>query len=219
MTNWRKSGIGRLFEKSRTKFNRIMNEQTEINQNENQKQEANQHEELVDVGPAENEIPQPENDINAGKENQDEATVWKLKFEESNDKFLRLYSEFDNFRKRTAREKIELSKTAGEDIMKSILPVLDDFDRGLKSMNESTDVEALKEGVNLVYHKLKTILQQKGLEEMDATGKDFDADIHEAITNIPAPDESMKGKVIDQVEKGYALQGKVIRFAKVVVGS
>ena len=141
----------------------------------------------------------------------------KIKLAEANDKFLRLYSEFDNFRKRTAREKIELSKTAGEDIFKTILPVLDDFERGLKSVETATDIEAVKEGMNLIFQKMRSTMQQKGLTEMKSIGETFDADIHEAITNIPAADDSMKGKVVDELEKGYMLNGKVIRFAKVIV--
>ena len=143
----------------------------------------------------------------------------KIKLAEANDKFLRLYSEFDNFRKRTAREKIELSKTAGEDIFKTILPVLDDFERGLKSVETATDIEAVKEGMNLIFQKMRSTMQQKGLTEMKSIGETFDADIHEAITNIPAADETMKGKVVDELEKGYLLNGKVIRFAKVIVGA
>jgi molecular chaperone GrpE len=138
---------------------------------------------------------------------------------ELNDKYLRLFSDFDNYRKRTAKERIELAKTAGEDFFKAILPVLDDFERGLKAMNEAADVNALKEGVDLIYNKLNNTLVGKGLEPLTSIGNVFDADIHEAITNIPAPSEDMKGKVIDEVERGYALNGKVIRYAKVIVGN
>jgi molecular chaperone GrpE len=138
---------------------------------------------------------------------------------ELNDKYLRLFSDFDNYRKRTAKERIELAKTAGEDFFKAVLPVLDDFERGLKAMNEAADVNALKEGVDLIYNKLNNTLTSRGLEPMASIGNNFDADIHEAITNIPAPNEDMKGKVIDELEKGYALNGKVIRYAKVIVGN
>jgi molecular chaperone GrpE len=141
------------------------------------------------------------------------------KLAEANDKYLRLYSDFDNYRKRTLREKTEQSKTAGEDIFKTILPVLDDFERGIKATESASDINAVKEGMNLIFHKLKNMLQQKGLSEMESKGLLFDADLHEAITNIPAPDESLKGKVVDELEKGYLLNGKVIRFAKVVVGA
>lgn len=147
------------------------------------------------------------------------VTELEAKVAELNDKYLRLYSEFDNYRKRTAKERIDLSKTAGEDIFKSILPVIDDFERAIKSTKDTSDVKAVQEGVNLIYNKLKNTLGQKGLEPMDAVGKDFDPDLHEAITNIPAPSDDMKGKVVDEVEKGYMLNGKIIRFAKVIVGS
>jgi molecular chaperone GrpE len=138
---------------------------------------------------------------------------------ELNDKYLRLFSDFDNYRKRTAKERIELAKTAGEDFFKAVLPVLDDFERGLKAMNEAADLNALKEGVDLIYNKLNATLAAKGLEPLTSIGLAFDADIHEAITNIPAPSEDMKGKVVDEVERGYALNGKVIRYAKVIVGN
>lgn len=144
-------------------------------------------------------------------------TEFKAKYDEMNDKYLRLYSDFDNFRKRTAKEKVEWFKSAGEDIYKSLLPILDDFERALQA-SEKTG-EDLPEGVKLIYNKLKNTLTQKGLEEMKAMGEEFNTDLHEAITNIPAPTEDMKGKVVDVVEKGYLLNGKVLRFAKVVVGN
>jgi molecular chaperone GrpE len=143
----------------------------------------------------------------------------QAKINELNDKYLRLYSEFDNYRRRTAREKLELTKTAGEDIYKSLLPIVDDFERSIKSMEESDNIEALKAGVSLIFNKLRSTLTSKGLEPMDAMGKPFDSEIHEAITNIPAPSEDMKGKVVDEIEKGYLLNGKVIRHAKVIVGN
>lgn len=156
------------------------------------------------------ELPQAESSPTAKLEEQ---------LAELNDKYLRLFSDFDNYRKRTAKERIELAKTAGEDFFKAILPVLDDFERGLKAMNDAADVTALKEGVDLIYNKLNNTLVAKGLEPLTSIGAAFDADIHEAITNIPAPSEDMKGKVIDEVERGYALNGKVIRYAKVIVGN
>lgn len=136
-----------------------------------------------------------------------------------NDKYLRLFAEFDNFKRRTQKERVELLQTAGKDVIISLLPVLDDFDRADKAMENATDVNSVKEGVNLVHNKLKSILGQKGLKEMESINTVFDTDNHEAITKIPAPTEDMKGKVIDQLEKGYTLNDKVIRFAKVVVGS
>jgi molecular chaperone GrpE len=137
----------------------------------------------------------------------------------ANDKYLRLYAEFDNFRRRTMKERSELLQTAGLDVIVSLLPVLDDFDRAARHMENSTDVNAVKEGVGLIQQKLKNILGQKGLKEMQSIGATFDPELHEAITNVPAPSEDMKGKVIDEVEKGYYLNDKVARHAKVVVGN
>jgi molecular chaperone GrpE len=166
-----------------------------------------------------NEQESQEDNIAQEKDQQDEKTAeLQAKVNELNDKYLRLYSEFDNFRKRTSKEKMELIQSGGEDVFKSILPVIDDFERAIKSNSETSDVKAVNDGVNLIYHKLKSTLTQKGLEEMKTVGEPFDADIHEAITNIPAPSEEMKGKVIDELEKGYTLNGKIIRFAKVVIG-
>jgi molecular chaperone GrpE len=129
-----------------------------------------------------------------------------------------LYAEFDNFRRRTTKERMELLQTAGKEVIVSMLPVLDDFERALKAMETATDVIPVKEGVALVQNKLKHILTAKGLKEMGTKGQPFDAEVHEAITNIPAGDEQ-KGKVVDELEKGYFLNDKVIRFAKVVVGA
>jgi molecular chaperone GrpE len=141
------------------------------------------------------------------------------KYNEINDKYLRLYSDFENFRKRTQKEKIDLYKTAGEDVISAVLPVIDDFERAQKAMQESDDIKGVKDGVKLVHDKLLNILKQKGLEEIkSAVNKDFDIEFHEAITQIPAPNKKLVGKVIDEVEKGYQLNGKVIRFTKVVVG-
>lgn len=155
------------------------------------------------------------------KKNRDDEKLNELeqRIEELNDKYLRLFSEFDNFRKRTQKERLELFKTASEDVMVALLPVLDDFERALKSSDENGVDENFREGVALIYSKLFKILNQKGLESLDSIGKEFDTDYHEAITRIPAEDEFMKGKVVDVVEKGYKLNDKVIRFAKVVVGS
>jgi molecular chaperone GrpE len=145
----------------------------------------------------------------------------KLKEElsQANDKFLRLYAEFDNFRRRTAKEREEARKTEGKDVIVALLPVLDDFERAIRSMENATDIVAVKEGVALIQNKMKNILAQKGLKEMQSIGSPFNPDLHEAITNIPAPTDDMKGKVIDEMEKGYELNDKVIRFAKVIVGA
>lgn len=152
-------------------------------------------------------------------ESTDKTAEYEQKLAEANDKYLRLYSEFDNYRKRTSRERIDLLKTAGEDVIKSLLPILDDFERAVKSNETATDIAAVNEGVKLVQQKFRNLLLQKGLEPMNTVGQPFDTDMHEALTNIPAPSEEMKGKVVDELEKGYTLGGKVIRFAKVIVGN
>lgn len=138
---------------------------------------------------------------------------------EANDKYLRLYAEFDNYKRRVAKERIELMQTAGKDIIANLLPAIDDFDRALKAFETATELGPVKEGVSLVGQKLKNILTQQGLKEMESVGKPFDAELQEAITNIPAPSDDLKGKVVDEIEKGYFLHGKVLRHAKVVVGS
>lgn len=142
----------------------------------------------------------------------------KAQIGELNDKYLRLYSEFDNYRRRTSKEKIELTKTAAEDLIVELLPIMDDFDRAIKSAEETKDCDAVKEGMELIYNKLNGILTRKGLAEIEAMGKEFDTDFHEAISYIPSPSDDMKGKVIDAVEKGYTLGDKVIRYSKVVIG-
>jgi len=136
-----------------------------------------------------------------------------------NDKYLRLFAEFDNYKRRTQKERVELLQTAGKDVIISMLPVLDDFDRANKATENATDINAIREGIQLVHTKLKSILNQKGLKEMESVNTVFDTDLHEAITKVPAATEELKGKVIDELEKGYTLNDKVIRFAKVVVGS
>ena len=142
----------------------------------------------------------------------------KAKFAELNDKYLRLFSEFDNFRKRTAKEKLDLTVTASENVIKDILPVFDDFERALQNMEKNGN-EADLQGVTLIFNKLKDTLKKKGLEEIEAKDAEFNTDEHEALTMIPAPEEDKKGKVLDVIQKGYKLNGKVIRFARVVVGN
>ena len=144
----------------------------------------------------------------------------KAQLEAVNDKYIRLLAEFDNFKRRTAKERMDLYKVANEDSLKSMITVLDDFDRAQKSVETAVDMEAVKEGLKLVHHKLKSTVTAQGLKEMENTiGSAFNTDLHEAVTNIPAPTEDLKGKVIDELEKGYTLNDKVIRFAKVVVGA
>ncbi len=142
----------------------------------------------------------------------------KAKYAELNDKYLRLFSEFDNHRKRTAKEKLDLTATASENVIKDILPVLDDFERALQNMEKNGN-EADLQGVTLIFNKLKDTLKKKGLEEIEAMNAEFNTDEHEALTMIPAPEEDKKGKVLDVIQKGYKLNGKVIRFARVVVGN
>lgn len=142
----------------------------------------------------------------------------KAKCAELNDKHLRLQAEFDNFRKRTAKEKLDLTVTASENVIKDILPVLDDFERALQNMEKNGN-EADLQGVTLIFNKLKDTLKKKGLEEIEAMNAEFNTDEHEALTMIPAPEEDKKGKVLDVIQKGYKLNGKVIRFARVVVGN
>lgn len=148
----------------------------------------------------------------------DAGPDYKAMYHEMNDKFLRLYADFENLKKRAARERMEYVKTAGQDVFLAILPVLDDLDRAEKSIEAATDVEALREGVDLIFKKMRNVLQSKGLAEMAVTGEVFNPDMHDAIAQIPAPAEDMKGKVIDCAEKGYMLNGTVIRVPKVVVG-
>jgi len=156
----------------------------------------------------------------ASTETLENEEVLKLQQEknEFQEKFIRLYSEFENYRKRTAKEKLDTINNASKDLIADLLPVLDDFERAIHNNKDSDDSNAIKEGFNLIYNKFLQSLQSKGLKSMDSTNTPFDVDLHEAITNIPTPDENMKGKVVDVVEKGYYLNDKVLRFAKVVVG-
>jgi len=142
----------------------------------------------------------------------------RAELEESKDKYLRLVAEFDNFRRRNAKERVELIQTAGKEIIQSLLEVLDDTDRAAKQMESSDDLAQVKEGISLVFNKLRGTLQAKGLRKMESIGQPFDADLHEAITEIPAPSAELSGKVIDEIEPGYYLNDKLIRFAKVIVG-
>ena len=141
-----------------------------------------------------------------------EVAEWK-------DKYMRLAAEFDNFRKRSFKEKMETIQTAGKDVMSSLLDVIDDSERAEKQMATATDIEALRSGVQLVFNKLRHTLQQKGLKSFDSIGETFDVEKHEAVTEIPAPNKKMEGKVLDEIQKGYMLNDKLIRHAKVVIGT
>jgi molecular chaperone GrpE len=154
----------------------------------------------------------------AANETTEEHSDKEEKYNALNDKYLRLYSDFDNFRKRTIKEKADLISNASSAVLKDLLPVLDDFERAIASNENTEDVDGLKEGFQLIYSKFRNILVAKGLKPMESKGTAFDIDLHEAITNIPVEDAEMKGKVVDVVEKGYYLNDKVLRYAKVVVG-
>ena len=150
--------------------------------------------------------------------NEPEVESIKAELEEMKDKFLRKVAEFDNFRRRNAKERMELIQTAGKEVIVDLLEVLDDCARAEKQINATDDIKQLKEGVMLVFTKLRNLLASKGLKPMDTINQEFNPDLHEAITEIPAPSEEMKGKIIDEIEKGYYLNDKIIRYAKVVVG-
>ena len=160
---------------------------------------------------------QPENQ----GDNSTDAKVAELQaaVNELRDKHLRLLAEFDNYKKRTMRERLDLMNSASKDVMVSLLPILDDFDRAKKSADDPSNAEVFSDGVTLVYNRLNNVLQNMGLKAIQSTGEPFDVELHEAITEIPVPDENMKGKVIDTLEKGYMLNDKIIRHAKVVVGN
>jgi molecular chaperone GrpE len=196
-------------------------EETELNDNgslTNEKVDVNMAESIVETEEIEEKTGQQvETDETKIEE---KAIDFEQKYIELNDKHLRLSAEYDNFRKRSLKEKMELIKSAGEDILINIIPVVDNFERALKSMNNNTseEVKAFSEGIELIYNNFKEFLSQRGVKEIEAIGKAFDTDHHEAITKITAPQEDMKGKVIDVIEKGYMLNEKVIRFSKVVIG-
>jgi len=170
----------------------------------------------------EKEEPTSENEESEVKEEEKEENQPKTVEEElgeMKDKYLRLYSEFENFRRRTAKERLELIATSTEGLMLSLLPILDDYDRGAEQMEKAEDVKAVIEGVELIRSKFKQILISKGLKEMESSvGKEFDAELQEAITQAPAPSDDLKGKIMDEIEKGYQINDKIIRFPKVVIG-
>ncbi|MBI2258686.1 MAG: nucleotide exchange factor GrpE [Flavobacteriia bacterium] len=186
---------------------------TKENQNNKnvEENELKNNEEII------SESVEQENTDNSDKQEEKEQS-FEDKYLELNDKFIRLYSEFDNYRKRSNKEKLDLISTASEGVLKDMLTILDDFERAIANNEQVEDVNSLKEGFNLIYNKFKNTLESKGLKAMESVGQIFDSELHEAIANIPAPSDDLKGKVVDHVEKGYYLHEKVIRFAKVVVG-
>lgn len=154
----------------------------------------------------------------ARQDAEDEKELLKRQIEDLNDKHLRLIAEYDNYRKRTVKEKTELIKYAGERIIVDLLPVIDDFERALQHLDDAKDIEALKKGINLIYSKFQEYLRQQGVALIEVNNEPFDSEIHEAVTKIPAPSEKMKGKVVDCILKGYKLNDRVIRHPKVVIG-
>lgn len=187
------------------------------NEQEQEKHQQNQ-EQTTSESKEQDEKQEEQNKSKDTQTEQEKEKTDKEKLSELHDKYLRLTAEYDNYRKRTLKEKMELSKTAGEDVISSLLPVMDDFERALQSIDESQDIDAVKEGIHLIYNKLREALTQKGLKEIEAQEQEFDTDKHEAVSKIPAPSEDMKGKVVDVIQKGYYLNDKVLRFSKVVIG-
>jgi molecular chaperone GrpE len=156
--------------------------------------------------------------LNTNVEDENEVEKLRDELQEQKDKYLRLFAEFDNYRKRSSKERLELIQTAGKDVISSLLDVLDDCDRAEKQLQNSQDINEIKSGVQLVFNKLRSALQARGLRPMESIHQDFDVEKHEAITEIDAPSPELKGKVIDELTKGYYLNDKIIRFAKVIVG-
>ncbi len=190
------------------------NEQEQVKEEELQQEETQ-----TEAQNAEVESQNAEEEQSAKEETpKDKIAALQAELEKSQKEYLFLMAEFDNYRKRTVKEKAELIKNGGEKAMLGLLPVIDDFERAIDAIDKSSDVEGLKEGVYLIYNKFMKYLESQQVKPMESTGTDFDADIYEAVTTFPAPDESMKGKVIDTVQKGYTINEKVLRHAKVVVG-
>ena len=188
---------------------------------DNQKDKEAKVEETLSQEEVQNETSKEEaseeNDEKELTEEKKEPTA-EEKLAELQDRYLRLSAEYDNFRKRTLKEKIDLQKSGNENLLNALLPVADDFDRAMGVVDEATDIKAVKEGLKLISGKFSGFLTQQGVKEIDAVKKKFDTDLHEAITKIPAPSKKMKGKVVDVVQKGYYLNDRVLRFAKVVIG-
>ncbi len=199
--------------------------QQTVKESDNSKTAEKQAEEGF-VGDKDEELLNPEISVKEKKKEKEQESDksekkeedTEVKLAELQDKYLRLSAEFDNYRKRTLKERIELTKSAGENVLISFLPVMDDFDRAISLMETTSDCKAMKEGIELIYGKMKDFLKQNGIKEIDALDKDFDTDLHEAVTKIPAAEKKKKGKVVDVIQKGYYLNDKIIRYSKVVVG-
>ena len=198
------------------KFKRNMSkkEQEQVKEEELQQEETQTEAQNAEVESQNAEEEQPAKEETP----EDKIAALQAELEKSQKEYLFLMAEFDNYRKRTVKEKAELIKNGGEKAMLGLIPVIDDFERAIDAIDKSSDVEGLKEGVDLIYNKFMKYLESQQVKPMESTGTDFDADIYEAVTTFPAPDESMKGKVIDTVQKGYTINEKVLRHAKVVVG-
>jgi len=186
--------------------------ETDTNAAETDSKEGQQTEKVADA--AADKQPEADKEAEPAAPQED----WKQKYDELNDKYLRLMAEFDNYRKRTLKEKMDLTKYAEEDVLKGILKVVDDMERAIKNLDTAADMNAVKEGVELIYKKFKSFLETRGLKEVEAMHQELDTDKHEAVAKFAAPSEDLKGKIIDVVEKGYYLHDKIIRYAKVVIG-
>jgi molecular chaperone GrpE len=188
---------------------------------DNQQDRKIEIEEPVKKGEAKKELEQEESagevEAEEKEESKKEPTA-EEELAELQDRYLRLSAEYDNFRKRTLKEKIDLQKSANENLLEGLLPVADDFDRAMQSVDDAKDIKAVKEGMILISGKFNGFLNQHGVKEIEAISKEFDTDLHEAITKIPAPSKKLKGKVVDVIQKGYFLNDKVLRFSKVVIG-
>lgn len=182
-------------------------------------QEENKNQENVNPNTEEKEMKENESTETVVDPVQQAVAEWETKFNELNDKFLRLYSEFENYKRRTTKEKADIIRLGGAEAMKAILPTLDDFERAIKANESSEEGQSLKDGFVLIHTKLLSALEAKGLKKMEVLGKALDTDLHEAVTQIPAPSEDLKGKIVDVLENGYYLNDTVIRYAKVVIGS
>lgn len=190
--------------------------------NNNKASDNKEHVEMPDIQISVDQAMPTENELTSGDSSSDkvmgEVKAIEEKLADIQDKYIRLSAEFDNYRKRTLREKMELSKYGSEDMLLKIIPLMDDFDRALQHMDTATDIEAMKNGINLIYLKFSEFLKQNGIREIEALNTIFNVDLHEAVSKFPVTEENLKGKVVDVVLKGYYLQEKVLRFSKVVVG-
>lgn len=209
----------------RPKNKNFNTQNTKMEQNK-ENQETEMHDENIEQNAentqtADTNTEATDNKAEAETENVAENSAqedFETKYNELNDRYLRLMAEFDNYRKRTLKEKMDLTKYAEEDVLKGILQVVDNMERAIKSMESASDMDAVKEGISLIYKKFQSFLESRGLKEVEAMGQELNTDLHEAVTKFAAPSEELKGKIMDVIEKGYYLHDKVIRYAKVVIG-